>query len=785
MRTLRPVWVGAAALAVGTAGLGPAAATTGEADLPAPSVLSVNGEECGAEPLVTTLSSESYYTVRLDFAFDDAEVTTARVEVVEQDGDVRMNATQVEVRDGRGRVGLARGLYGIVEGERYTYRVRAVTSEGPSGQPVECAFSLRIGPRWPDVVPVLGQEALYPLSTGGGGVGIPGAFVAVPRVPGDAVAFEYGFTDVDGTLPTELTRIQAGADGAAEIPVVPTAPGTHFLMVVGVDADDVRGAWETRRFQVTAGSAVRPAPAMTLTEPADTLPADGRVPVDISLSADLERGDGEPFPMGEAVVRSSAGAELARTTFDATSERVLLDEAALGTGFRELQVEYRQFAGATPVVTTARICGGSCSFSGGKVSVASESGSKVTLATDLTAKVSGFSPAPASYTYQWLRDGKDLKGATKKDYLSVPTDQGHRLAVKVTARGERMTARSVTSSSVLVGDRDEMHANYGVKFTKFGWQSRFSYQNFSDGQTAGNAGGGYTVEMLSASPGSRAYSTSTGPTESSAMWFEMQGYVQGRGWSGQKSQKTDWVYYVGSIGEKRRLEAIRIDTAGPVSPYYDVFYRVYVPGRGWLGWATNGGTSGTIGYGSRIEAVQIKVLRHGKKPSASGSGNAPSYSRSTQKQVRVEPFTQPSKTWWSAAGGGTTAGWARTVGAPRRLNAVRVDVDGRYSGGVQVSAKVKGDGWRAYVGNDRTAGATRLDRPTSAYRMRLTGGMATHYRVYYRTYVQGVGWLGWAHDGAASGTASYAKRPTAVQVLLVPKGEAAPRSGYGRSAYRR
>lgn len=779
-RMLRPLWVGVSALAVVTAGLGPATA----AELPpAPTVLAVNGEVCRSEPLVTTFEGESDDTVLLEFAFADAQVTTARVEVVEQDGDVRMDATQVEVRDRRGRVSLDRDTYGIVEGERYTYRVRGVSAEGLSEEALDCAFELHGGPHWPEVLPVLGKPGVY-ISRDSGGVGVPGAFVAVPKVRGDAVAFEYGFTDVNGTQPTELTRIDASEDGTAEIPVVPSAPGTHFLMVAGIDADGLRGAWETERFQVAAGSAVRPAPAVTLSVGNDTTPDDGRISVNVRLSTDLRLRDGQSLPMGDAVVRSSTGAELGRTTFDSMSEPVLVDEAALGTGFRDLQVEYRQFAGAAPVVTTARVCAGSCPFSGGKVSVGSDTG-RVSVTTDLTARVSGFSPTPWSYTYQWLRDGKALKGATKKDYFGVPTDQGHRLSVRVTAHGPRMTPRSVTSSSVLVGDRDEMHVDYGVKFTRFDWEHRFSYQTSHDGDTAGWPGSGYTVEMLSAMPGSRAYTTSTVPIDGSAMWFEISGYVEGQGWSGQKVQKTDKVPYVGSIGGKRRLEAIRIDTAGPVSPYYDVFYRVYVPGRGWLGWATNGGTSGTIGWGSRIEGVQIKVLRHGKTPTASGTGNAPYYSRSTQKQVHVEAFMEPSKVWRVPMGGGSTAGRAGSVSAPQRLNAVRVVLDGRYSGSVQVSAKVKGDGWRAYVGNDRTAGSTGYGRPTSAYRMRLTGGMADHYRVYYRTYVQGIGWLGWAHDGAASGTASYALRPTAVQVLLVPRGEAAPRSGYGRAAYRR
>jgi uncharacterized protein YjdB len=69
--------------------------------------------------------------------------------------------------------------------------------------------------------------------------------------------------------------------------------------------------------------------------------------------------------------------------------------------------------------------------------------------------------------------------------------------------------------------------------------------------------------------------------------------------------------------------------------------------------------------------------------------------------------------------------------------------------------------------------------------MRLTGQMAERYHVYYRAHVAGTGWLGWARNGSSAGSASYAKRVTAVQVLLVPKGDPAPQSANGRVAYLR
>lgn len=148
----------------------------------------------------------------------------------------------------------------------------------------------------------------------------------------------------------------------------------------------------------------------------------------------------------------------------------------------------------------------------------------------------------------------------------------------------------------------------------------------------------------------------------------------------------------------------------------------------------------------------------------------------------MQPYLRPAG-WKSRVHGGSTAGLTDTS---QRLNAVRVDVDGlRYSGGVQVSAKVEGDGWRPYVSDTKVAGTyDRTDR-TSAYRMRLTGEMAKQYDIYYRVHVAGTGWLGWAKNGAGAGTESYGYRNTAVQVVLVKKGERSLMSGYGRAAYKR
>ena len=51
----------------------------------------------------------------------------------------------------------------------------------------------------------------------------------------------------------------------------------------------------------------------------------------------------------------------------------------------------------------------------------------------LLSHVGSWSPTPAGYGYQWLRDGRTIPGATRYAYRLVTADRGHAVAVRVTA----------------------------------------------------------------------------------------------------------------------------------------------------------------------------------------------------------------------------------------------------------------------------------------------------------------------------------------------------------------
>jgi len=67
----------------------------------------------------------------------------------------------------------------------------------------------------------------------------------------------------------------------------------------------------------------------------------------------------------------------------------------------------------------------------------------------ITVVDASWSPQPTEITYQWLRDGVAIEGATSKTYTLKTTDVGHDIAVWATGTKEGYAPKSVVSSPVM------------------------------------------------------------------------------------------------------------------------------------------------------------------------------------------------------------------------------------------------------------------------------------------------------------------------------------------------
>ena len=143
------------------------------------------------------------------------------------------------------------------------------------------------------------------------------------------------------------------------------------------------------------------------------------------------------------------------------------------------------------------------------------------------------------------------------------------------------------------------------------------------------------------------------------------------------------------------------------------------------------------------------------------------------KPVTVSYSTHIQSYGWnkSAAKNGAVAG---TTGKAKRLEAIKISVEGNEDLGIQYATHCQGYGWLNWSSNGEISGTTGEAKRLEAIKIQLTGADKDKYDVYYRVHAQGYGWMNWAKNGEAAGTAGLAKRLEAIQVVVVKKGESVP-----------
>lgn len=87
--------------------------------------------------------------------------------------------------------------------------------------------------------------------------------------------------------------------------------------------------------------------------------------------------------------------------------------------------------------------------------------------------------------------------------------------------------------------------------------------------------------------------------------LKCKAHIQGTGWKEYTNVEHDTL--IGTTGQSKRLEAIELELTGlPANKV--LMYRTHLSGAGWTGWVKGGFTSGTVGIGKAIEAIQIKIV---------------------------------------------------------------------------------------------------------------------------------------------------------------------------------
>jgi hypothetical protein len=97
------------------------------------------------------------------------------------------------------------------------------------------------------------------------------------------------------------------------------------------------------------------------------------------------------------------------------------------------------YASVTKSKSTTKVAAGTLTAATPKIKGSAKVGAT------LTASVGTWKPAPVTLKYQWLRNGKAIKGATRASYLLTASDKGKKITVKVTGSKPGFKAASKTS----------------------------------------------------------------------------------------------------------------------------------------------------------------------------------------------------------------------------------------------------------------------------------------------------------------------------------------------------
>ena len=277
-----------------------------------------------------------------------------------------------------------------------------------------------------------------------------------------------------------------------------------------------------------------------------------------------------------------------------------------------------------------------------------------------------------------------------------------------------------------------------------------------DGKTAGTTGESLRLESLKVRVNNISGGVSISTHQSNVGWVSYTSASSGQ-----------WAVS-GSTGKSRAIEAVKIKLTGEVSNEYDIYYRLHVSNKGWLGWTSNGKVSGSTGLNLKAEAIQVKLVKKGTCIQTGGVSELtkPCLSYSTHIQdIGNTAYVSSGNT------SGTTSKGLRMEGLRIKLK----DFDG--DNGIIYRAHVSNVGWQNWVSSDQMAGTEGRSLAIEAVQIKLSSYMSNIFDVYYRLHVQNYGWLGYAKNGEVAGTTGGGLRAEAIQIVLVNKGEYFDRQG--------
>lgn len=290
--------------------------------------------------------------------------------------------------------------------------------------------------------------------------------------------------------------------------------------------------------------------------------------------------------------------------------------------------------------------------------------------------------------------------------------------------------------------------SYRAHVSNVGWMSVVT-----NGKTSGIIDSGNAIESLSLDVNWYGHGGA----------ISSRAHVSGIGWQNWSSDT------IGTTGQSRSIEAVQFKLNGEISTAYDIWYRVYASGLGgWLGWASNGAPAGSTAKGVGIQGVQILLVEKGSSSPGGTTGHF----------VGVTDTLSGISLGLNGKSLGLAQGKSILLGSEsgsEPLTSISLSLENQDSlGSINYSGCFEFGGWGDIVSDGAALNSKNDGRALKAVRLTLTGDLSGSYDIWYRCFDSQKGWLGWACNGADSGTALVSSFLKAIEVRVVSKDSSAP-----------
>ena len=290
--------------------------------------------------------------------------------------------------------------------------------------------------------------------------------------------------------------------------------------------------------------------------------------------------------------------------------------------------------------------------------------------------------------------------------------------------------------------------SYRAHVSNVGWMSVVA-----NGKTSGIIDSGNAIESLSLDVNWYGHGGA----------ISSRAHVSGIGWQNWSSDT------IGTTGQSRSIEAVQFKLNGEISTAYDIWYRVYASGLGgWLGWASNGAPAGSTAKGVGIQGVQILLVEKG----SSSPGDTTGHFVGVTDTLSGISLGLNGKSLGLAQGKSILLG---SESGSEPLTSISLTFENQDTlGSIDYSGCFEFGGWSDIVSDGAALNSKNDGRVLKAVRLTLTGDLSGSYDIWYRCFDSQKGWLGWACNGADSGTALVGSFLKAIEVRVVSKDSSAP-----------